>query len=88
MGDVTVSINSDKFERNLYNVSLLIVISFLDLTQHILYTTKELLFIVNGYILKDYVCHHWYLRNTLRVYALGLGSIATPRNLLEINVEG
>lgn len=53
MGDVTVSINSDKFETNFYSVSLMIVISFLDLTQHILYTTKELLFIVNGYILKD-----------------------------------
>ena len=74
--------------RQIFIVSPLIVISFLNLTRHIPYTLKNQLFTVKGYVLKDYVRHHWHLKITLRVYVLGLGNAVTPRNLLTINLEG
>ena len=76
--DVVVRINGDKFETGLYR-NPLIVISFLNLTRHIPYTSKNQLFTVKGYVLNDYVRHHWHLKNTLRVYVLGLGNAVTPR---------
>ena len=74
--------------RQIFIVSPLIVISFLNLTRHIPYTSKNQLFIVKVYVLKDYFRHHQHLKNTLRVYALGLGNGVNPRNLLTINLEG
>ena len=53
--------------RQIFEVSPLIVINFLNLTQRILYTSKNQLFIVKGYLLKDYVRRHWHLKNTLSI---------------------
>ena len=58
--------------RQIFIVSPLIVISFLNLTLRMPYTSKNQLFIVKGYVLKDYVRRHWYLKSNLRVYILGL----------------
>ena len=66
--------------RQIFIVRPLIVMSFLNLTRHIPYTSNNQLFIVKGYVLKDYVRHHWHLKNTLRVYVLGLGNVITQRN--------
>ena len=74
--------------RQIFIVSPPIVISFLNLTRQIPYTSKNQLFIVKVYVLEDYIRHHWHLKNTLRVYVLGLENGVTPRNLLTINFEG
>ena len=47
--------------RQIFIVSQLIAISFLNLTWHILCTSKNQLFIVKGYALKNYVRCHWHL---------------------------
>ena len=76
------------FLRQIFIVSSVIVISFLNLTLRIPYLSKNQLLTVRGYVLKDYVHNHWHLKNTLRVYVLGLGNVVTPRNLSTINLEG
>ena len=76
------------FLRQIFIVSPVIVISFLNLTLRIPYLSKNQLLTVLGYVLKDYVYHHRHLKNTLRVYVLGLGNVVTPRNLSTINLEG
>ena len=74
--------------RQIFIVSPVIVISFLNLTRRIPYTSRNQLLIVKGYRLKDYVRRHWHLKNTLRVYVLRLGNVVAPRNLLTTNLEG
>ena len=74
--------------RQISIVSPLIIIRFLNLTWHIPYTSKNQLFIVKSYGLKDYVCRHWHLKNTLRVYVTVLGNVIILRNLQTINLEG
>ena len=85
--DFVVRINGDKFETDLYSKPA-DCHQFLEFNSAHPIHIKNQLFIVKGYILKDYVCHHWHLKNTLRVYVLGLGNVVTPRNLLTINLEG
>ena len=74
--------------RQIFVISLLIFISFLNLTFYILHMSKNQLFIVQGYVLKCYVSFHLHLKNTLRVNILGLESVVIQRNFLTINLEG
>ena len=83
--DVVVRINSDKSETDSYSKPT-DGHQFLECNVAILYTSKNQWFIVKGYVLKDYICRNWHLKNTLRVYVLGLGSVVTSRNLLTINL--
>ena len=61
-----IQVYTDIYLRQIFIVSPLIVTSFLNLTRRIPYTSKNQLFIVKGYVLKDYVRRHWHLKNTLR----------------------
>ena len=83
--DVVVRVNDNKSETDFYSKPT-DGHQFLECNSAILYTSKNQWFIVKGYILKDYICRHWHLKNTLRVYVLGF--VVTPRNLLTINLEG
>ena len=79
--------NGDKFETDSYSNST-DGHQFLEFNSAILYTSKHQLFIVKSYVSQDYIRRQWHLRNILRVYVLGLKSVATLKNLLTINLEG
>ena len=93
--NVVVRVNCDKFEADIYSKPT-DCHHFLEFNSaHPIHIKKPFIvkgygqgFIVKGYVLKDYVRHHWHLKNTLGVYVLGLGNVVTPRNLLTINLEG
>ena len=53
--------------RQIFILSLMIVICFLNLTRRIICTSKYQLFTVKGYVLKDYACCHQHLQNTLNI---------------------
>ena len=66
----------------IFIVSPLIVVSFLSLTQRILFITKNRLCITKGCVLKGCVPRKMLLKNTLKVYVLGLASVVIPKNVL------
>ena len=67
----------------IFIVSPLIVISFLSLTQGILFITKSRLSIA-----KDRIRKKLYLKNTLKVYVLALARTVTPKNWLTMKLGG
>ena len=72
----------------IFIVSPLIVISFLSLTQCILFITKNRLCIAKGCILKGCVPTKMHLKSTFKVYVLGLASAVIPKNWLKIRLGG
>ena len=68
-------------------VSPLIVISFLVLTQRILFIRKNRLCIVKGCVLKGCVPRKMYLKNTLKVYILGLASVVILKKRVENQIR-
>ena len=56
----------------------MIVISFLSLTQRILFITKNCLCIAKGSALKDCVPRKIHLKKTLKVYAFGWTKVVLP----------
>ena len=74
--------------KQIFIVSPLIVISFSNLTRNIPFTSKHQLFIVKGYVLKDYVRRHWHLKTPWEYTFLGLGNVIITKNLLASSLEG
>ena len=66
----------------IFIVSPLIAISFLSLTQRILFITKNRLCITKGCVLKGCAPRKMLLKNTLKVYVLGLASVVIRKNVL------
>ena len=69
-------------------VSPRIVITFLSLTQRILFITKNRLCIAKGCVLKGCVPRKINLKNILKVYILDLASVVIPKDLLTIKLGG
>ena len=82
------SVSTVRSFRLIFIVSPLIVISFLSLTQRILFITKNRLCIAKGCVLKGCVPRKMHLKNTLKVYVLGLASAVIPKNWLTIRLGG
>ena len=82
------SVSKVRSLKLVFIVSPLIVTSFLSLTQHILFITKNRLYIAKGCILKGSVPRKVHLINILKVYVLGLASVVMPKNWLTIKLGG
>ena len=82
------SVSTVRSFKLIFIVSPLIVISFLSLTQRILFITKNRLCIAKGCVLKGCVPRKMHLKNTLKVYVLGLASVVIPKNFLTIKLGG
>ena len=74
------SVSTVRSFKLIFIVSPLIVISFLSLTQRILFITKNRLCIAKGCVLKGCVPRKMHLKNTLKVYVLGLASAVIPKS--------
>ena len=81
-------INVDKFGTDFYSKQN-DCYQFLEFNSaNLKHLKKNQLFVVKGYVLKDYVCCHRHLKITLKVYVLGLENVFTLTNYLTINLEG
>ena len=85
--EVIASINGEEFETDLYGKPTEFH-EFLEFNSTILFIIKNRLCIAKGCALKGCVPRKIRLKNTLKVYVLGLTSAVIPRNLLTIKLGG
>ena len=69
-------------------VSPLTVINFWSLTKRILFITKNRFCIAKGCVLNGCAPRKIHLKNTLKVYVLGLAGVVIPKKLLTMKLGG
>ena len=80
------SVLTVRSSKLIFIVDPLIVISFLSLTQRILSRTEKSIVYSQGVPIKRLRSKKDTLKNTLKVYVVGLTSAVNPRNLLTIKL--